>query len=262
MPEPKYRRPLNQTQINILLLLYRFRFTTIELLNDYLGITDSKYNYMRIKTLLDQKLIDRHYSGQDKIHGRYATYYLQPKGLKALTSVPGVSQDVLPDLYRDHRAHQGFIETCLLVLRCHNDLKRLYGAKMQFYSKTELRDYDFFPKTPPTAYLMIDNKPYLLEFLPSNTTYPAIRGRLAQLMEHYQSGIWAKSGVAYPTVLFICDTPYIERSVRRIGLRTIYKADVDPDDFPVNTTTFRALFGASNTAIWTNIDDPEELIVL
>lgn len=265
MKEPKYRRPLNYIQKDILLILYKFRFASIELIDSYLGIKDSKYSYVRLATLVEQKYIGRNFSEEDKINRKPATYYLLLDGIKVLKTIPDLNKKAFANASRDHRADPGFIERCLFVFKLYNKLRALYGDELEFYSKSEASEYDIFPRTLPDAYLIMPTRRYMLEWLPPSTNYPAIRGRLNRLIAHYKNGNWKAVDPQYPTILFVCDNSYIERQTLKIAKRSIQKAeDIDFDDMPMRTTTTKALFASpsKDVPIWSDIEDPEELVTM
>lgn len=265
MKEPKYRRPLNALQRDTLLVLYKFRFASVELIDEYLGKSGSKYSYVRLAGLVDQKYIGRQYSGEDKIYNRQAVYYLLPDGMQVLKTMPDLNQKALANTYNDRTRSHSFMESSLAIFRLYNSFRRLYGPSLQFYSKTEMSEYPFFPKNLPDGYITINNQPYLLEWLPASTTYPAMRGRLSQLIDHFESETWNKSGLNYPTILFVCDNPYLERQVQRIAKRSVYKAEeVDFDDMPMRTTTIKALVSSESKdeLIWSDVEDQEDPIAL
>lgn len=264
MKEPKYRRPLNNYQKDILLALYKFRFASIELLFKYQGLKSAVYTYKRVQRLVDQKYIGQLRSEGDVINRKPATLFLLPRGVQVLKSMPELSQKMF-SAYNNRRLSPAFRDRCLTIFRLYNRLIEIYGDHLTFYSKTEMSTHDVFPKPLPDGFITIASKPFLMEWLPATTAYPAIRGRLSQLITHYESSTWEQSGIKNPTVLFICEGTYIERQVQRIARRSILNSeDIDFDNMPMLTTTLNAFRGASSTRvpIWSNIEDPEEPVTL
>ncbi|HJQ08922.1 MAG TPA: hypothetical protein VJ836_05580 [Candidatus Saccharimonadales bacterium] len=60
-PEPKYRKKLNQEQIAVLQLLYRFRFASNEQIAKHQEKKSNKFIQKRLKILEDQALIAKRY---------------------------------------------------------------------------------------------------------------------------------------------------------------------------------------------------------
>ncbi len=101
MTIPRPRKHLNEQQNEILQILYKFRFATIELIVQYQELDSAKYTHTRLKILLEKKYIGRNYSGQDKIHGRPANYYLLTKGIWVLKEDPDINTKALNGIYKD-----------------------------------------------------------------------------------------------------------------------------------------------------------------
>jgi len=75
-PEPKYRKQLNQEQIAVLQMLYRFRFASNEQVAKFQEKPGSKAVQKRLKILEDQGLIAKRYDKSYKLQGKPAAYYL------------------------------------------------------------------------------------------------------------------------------------------------------------------------------------------
>ena len=267
MSQPKYRRPLNPKQLDILIILYKFRFANVDLFCRFLDLDNQSGMYKRLKILEDQNYIGRIFTNQDMIDRRPALYYLRTAGVNYLKTIDGVSHKAIANTVRDNNRKRSFIDRCLMILELHNKLRQLYGNKLQFYAKPEISDYDFFPKNLPDGYMLINEKPYMLEWFASNTPYQQIRGKISQLLTHYDSGEWDSSGEDYPTILFICADVYVERLVKRIASRAFYKAEdqgIDPEGLTILTTTLKAFNTAQDAqqTIWSDNREPEGLVRL
>jgi predicted transcriptional regulator len=82
--EPKYRRPLNNNQQDILRLLYKFRFSTSELIAKYLNKPNVKLVQKKLKLLEDRGYVAKRYDKSYKLRGKAARYYLTPKAARLL----------------------------------------------------------------------------------------------------------------------------------------------------------------------------------
>jgi predicted transcriptional regulator len=78
-PEPKYRKKLNEEQVAVLQLLWRFRFASNEQIAKYQQKPNSKAVQKRLKILEDQGLIAKRYDKSYKLQGKPAAYYLTPR---------------------------------------------------------------------------------------------------------------------------------------------------------------------------------------
>jgi len=155
--EPRYRRPLNAQQLHILHTLYRFRFTTTELLMQTEGVeTKHKMNH-RLKVLLDQDYIGRNYDPSYHLTGRHATYYLAAKGLKTLKAVPEskYSASVLRNMFKDKTASERFINRWLQIFEINCLLRSSYKEGVRVFTKSQLVAYEYFPQPAPDAYIRL-----------------------------------------------------------------------------------------------------------
>lgn len=249
----------------ILLILYKFRFASRNLIVQYMGLSSTTMTHYRLQDSCDAGYIFKHYSGKNKIAGKPASYCLTPRGMRILKTMPGLNHKALDNVYGDRTARPVFIDRCLVTFQLYNKLTELYGDDLEFYSKSEASKYKIFPRVLPDGYLIKGDKSYMLEWLPASTDYPVIRGRLNRLVDHYHSGNWKAAGTNYPTILFVCANGNIQRQVQKIAKRSIQRdEDIDFNDMPVYTSTIKALLGSANKdiPIWSNVEDPDDLITL
>src|SRR5476651_1690597 len=86
--EPSHRNRLNQKQLEILHLIYRFRFVTTKLVAECQGKSGGPAVYASLTNLADQGHIGRRYEPEYRLRGQYAAYYLLPDGVRALRRQP------------------------------------------------------------------------------------------------------------------------------------------------------------------------------
>lgn len=82
-----------------------------------------------------------------------------------------------------------------------------------------------------------------------------------QLITYVESNNYAESGNEFPIILFVCDTPAIERLAGRLARSLLNKSY---ESMSVYTTSIGALLQqqTSNEAIWLSLEDPDEPIAL
>src|SRR5476651_357600 len=146
------RNKLNDNQIKLLQLLYKFRFVTAELAAMHKGIRRSAVNNA-FAILLDQELIARHYDNSYKIKGKGATYYLTPKALRLLRDMYKLNEAVLRNLLKNKRLSDGFIDDNLTIMAAYLKLREAYPDSFNVFSVSELGDFDYFPEPKPNLYL-------------------------------------------------------------------------------------------------------------
>ena len=220
MKQPKYRRPLNPQQITILNTLYKFRFTNIALLAQNQQ-ANPRVISNRLKILVDQGYIGMNYDSSYRIAGRPATYYLATKGIRFLRQQSYTNESALRSIYHDKRTEDHRINHRLNVFQAYIQLKHTYPDRFKFYSKTELIDKAYTPKTKPDAY-MVDKetgKSYFLECLEDNVTYWTLRKTVRKYITFAEMEIWGKykPNQLHPEVLFICESEKMEKAVGRLA---------------------------------------------
>src|SRR5437667_6662229 len=85
-PKPKYRKKLNEEQVEVLQMLYRFRFASSEQIAQFQAKPGAKAIQKRLKILEDQGLIAKRYDKSYKLQGKPAAYYLTPTGARAFAA--------------------------------------------------------------------------------------------------------------------------------------------------------------------------------
>lgn len=259
---PKYRRPLNDKQLLILRVLYKFRFITVELMTKSGRRYDRDVIRSRLRILMEQNYIGRRYDNSYIKNNNYGIYYLLPDGIRALAKQPGLNHSVLHAVYNDRRVGEEFINHCLNIFELYRKFEKLYPDKYKMLTKSETAGHDYYPKLLPDIHLQNKqgNGDYFLELVDDSITPYIIRRKLNGYAEHYDSGDWEdKTDGDYPTILLVCSTPKIER-----GLQLRIPSLINADDLTVYTTSSKALMESSSSddEIWTNMEEPEVLVNL
>lgn len=255
---PKYRRPLNNEQAEVLNLLYKFRFGTSDLIAQCFGKSNGIYVYKRLKILHEQGYIGQRYDSSYRIQGKPAAYYLLPDGLRKLNERRAVEdKDALDGarLYKETKVSDAFVQYCLTVFEMYCKLKAQYGDGLHFFTKSQLANrYDYFSEFTPAVYVRISKdgteQDYFLEYLQSSKPFFAVIQRLKEYVEYADSGEWevATSSV-FPTVLLVCDTKKLSiRLMKRAGI-ALNEAD---DDLKFYGTTLDKLDS------WQNLADQDD----
>lgn len=263
--KPIVRKKLNELQIELLQILYKFRFGNANLISRYQGQTARNIN-VRLKNLSAQEYIDRFYSDTDRINRRQATYFLLPKAIRLLQKDPELDFKGLHLNYSSRSASPTFVSHWLRMFRLYLKFDELYGSKnLDFYTNTELAQETKFPKVRPDAFLSFggrhnDIPDCMFDLLESNKPIDQMRQRATRYIYHYETNDdWDGS---YPRILLICDNVGLERDIQRIVARTLDRSGkTEPEYY---TTTLKALYSArnSNTPVWTNPVEPEILMSL
>jgi hypothetical protein len=263
IPKPITHKQLNKLQIELLQVLYKFRFATADLISEYQGQTTRNSN-VRLKNLLGQEYIGRNYDDGYRIRHRPATYYLLPKAVRFLKTNPGLDAKGLHLGYYSRNAKPEFVNHWLRMFRIYMKLDELYGDNLELFTSSELAEQSIYPKVRPDAYLTFsgghDAYPNcVLDLIESNKPADQIRQKVVRYIAHYEA---VAAGDDYPRVLLVCDNSGLERELQRILARTLdYRGMMNLRYY---TTTLRALYGLyeASAPIWTNVQKPDESIAL
>lgn len=206
--QPSHKRKLNQKQLDLLELMYRFRFLTAPLLT---RLEDRKPEHRavansRLRILLSQEYLGRFYTGEMRVRGESAIYYLKQKGVSAIKNHLG--EDFVPrvgkNLSRDENATDQFIDHWLKVLEFYCEVREAY-PDADFFTQNELAHprYEYMPRPLPDGYLQInDDVHFFVDYIDASALYFKLTKRVKEYAAYAEEGKWA----IMPGVILICAT--------------------------------------------------------
>ncbi|MFI5275545.1 MAG: hypothetical protein ACHQT5_01845 [Candidatus Saccharimonadales bacterium] len=175
----------------------------------------------RLKVLFDQEYIGRRYDNSYQLQAKFATYFLLPKGIAVLKEQSSdVKYQVLRNLRNDAHVSERFIRHSINVFSVYACLRAAYINRFQFYTKSHMNGKEDYPEPLPDAHLCFQNVPgmehtkFLLEFVDGTRPHRIWRQRISRLIEYIDAGEWPESDIS-PALLFVCETPALEKRVRR-----------------------------------------------
>lgn len=258
--QPKYRRPLNDKQILILKLLYKFRFLTVGLLQTAQGHKYQATQNDRLKILYQQEYIGRHYDSSYRIDRRYAEYFILAKGINALKDLGVFRPTTLKNLYKDKTAKPQFIAHSLNIFELYNVFRGLYADTFSFYTKTELTGREDMPDILPDAYLrpkdLSGTKAFYLDYVDDLAQLLLVKRKITSYLKHADSDEWQDSGKTYPEVLLITELESTQKTLHKYIEKKLSYSGVD---ITFHTTSKKALI-ESNSAderIWHRVGEDE-----
>jgi len=264
------RSTLKQGQIDILELLYKYRFGSRQLLADSLGIKAGSSLHEKLQVFIKHGYIAMRLEKKLKLHGTPAAYYLTPKGLRTLAALPDhdyITDSMIKGSYKDSTVTQPFVTQTLRVYAQANRLTVAY-PNLKVFLRRDMSRYSYFPKPLPDAFLSLPIskgtplKRFFLDVIPDSLPTKPLYQRITSYAEFFDEGGWERVSDEPPILLLTCETGTTERRVRRAVKAALYKAETD-----VDIIAFTSTFGAvqnieENGAIWTSLDDPDELLSL
>ncbi len=261
----KHRRKLNTEQLEVLELLYKFRFGSNELIAQYFGKKDRSFVFKRLAILLEQGLIGKRFEPNYRLAGKPAAYYLTPAGARALQERRGQPEVDVKAIYKDKTVKDDFVRQCLDILAAYNRLRAQFGDRLKFFTRANINndDFDYFPQPLPDAYLRVrlggDEKQYFLDFYYDNQPFFAAVKKIKKYVDYAEGGTWDNTGTSLPVVLAVCESPGLQKRLqKRIAVAT---KDSWSDELTFATTTKAELLGAGAT-IWQPATNPGATVSL
>lgn len=228
---PRYKKPLalpivlhamenlniTPKQLQILLLLYRFRFLDRIQIQQFLNHKNHRRIIAWLNDLTDKNIIGKQYSRKFK-ENKPATYHLATKSRKILLEQPNTSEKLLKRVYRDKTRSKRLINHCLLVANIYFYLEKQIQTNkntLHFFTKTDLSNHYYLPYNRPDAYIAIKSenqtKRYFLEIIDEGTPRFMLRSKIAQYVEYLDEGTWQdKTGHPDPALLLVCPNETIK----------------------------------------------------
>lgn len=257
--EPKHRKKLNTEQLEVLELLYKFRFGSNDLFANYFGKKDRSFVFKRLSILLDQGLIGKRFDSSYRIKGKPAAYYLLPAGARVLQESRPDRPINIKAIYKDKTVSEDFVNYCFEVFSLYCQLKRTYGDSIKFITKSQLANrYDYFEDFVPSVYIRLNvdgsEKHFFLEYLQNSKPFFTILRRLGQYIEYADSGEWeAGTNSDLPKVLLVCDNPSLQKRLLKKASRIFADAGDEIGFY---------IAGSESINEWQGLDDPDEIISL
>ena len=258
---------ITKQQLQILVRIYNFRFVSTAQLQQLLAKKQIQQVQQRLNLLLVRGYIGRNFSKQDRLTGRYASYYLLPKGMKVLKQAKGYTFNpkVFHNIYKDKTASTRFINHCIGLGDINCNLKRLHGSNLEYFSKNSLIDLDHFPDPRPDAYLRIgadtknleERSEHFLEYCEEIVPFFVYRKRIKQYVEYIEDGLWEEAtSRPSPIIRLVAETPVLQRRLQRFIKQYLSNYYSIPHArFLV--TNMELLKTSTEQAIWTRITQEE-----
>lgn len=263
------RSVLKPGQIQILELLFKYRFGSRQLLADSVGLKAASL-FHKLEVLIKHGLIAKRQEPRQKLLGQPAAYFLTPKGLRTLAALPKheyITETVIKASYKDGTVSLPFITHTLRVYAVTNHINALYPA-LKIYMRRDMQRYPYFPETLPDAFLSLPTtgnqlpKRFFLDLIPDNLPSKPFFQRLSRYADFFDDGGWNPVSTEPPLLLLIGETGATERRIRRTAKAALYQAETD-EEIEAYTTTLPAIQNLSTDGtIWTHLDDPDELLAL
>ncbi|MCL4418438.1 MAG: hypothetical protein M1365_17425 [Actinobacteria bacterium] len=202
--------PITKSQRQIIFYLYKFRYLTILQFQKLFNHIDSKRVREWLNDLQKKKYINVIKDEKD-ITKPYVFCLAQRAG-HILKSEEDIDENFLNWLYKEKDKTEEFIQRNLFVADCY-----LYflkntdkNSKLSFFTKQDLKDYDYFPEDLPDAYIDLEengeNTRYFLELFEKDMLSDISRSRVNYYFKYSDEGTWQENtdNSSFPGLLIVC----------------------------------------------------------
>lgn len=216
-------------QLEILLLLFRFRFLDRTHIQRFLDHKDPRRINTWLKDLTERNIVGRKYSTKLKDNTQPAVYYLATKSRKILLDEEITSDKLLKRVYREKSRSERLINHCLFLANIYFYLLKQSirtGDILHFYTKTDLHNHYYLPYNRPDAYIALEEsegqiKRYFLEIVDEGTPRFMLRSKISQYIDYFSEQTWQnKTGHPFPSLLFVCPNEtlksYLHKHIRQV----------------------------------------------
>lgn len=227
---------LTKLQLELVELVYKFRFVTAQLVSEKYGRKSKVVMYTRLQLLYNKKILGRYYDGHMRLRGESAYYYLLPNGIAALKAHSDpklVSRRTLSATYKDPAANPTFIADSLAIFQLYNQYRKLYGEAISFSTKSNMTFdvFDYFPEPIPNGFIRHveagTTQYYFLEYIGAHITPVGQYKLVKKYADYVEDGKWSSRRSGSPIILLVCET----ESVRKAIKKQVVASDLADDHF-------------------------------
>ena len=236
-------KKLLKRQLALLVLVYRFRFVTIAQIMTYEGQKHHESVRRRLDELVNRGFLFKRADKTYVIDRRPAEYSLTPAAISVLRNIPGTSEREFKRLYARKDVSERFIACSLALFDIRNQFARLYGDRLSFVTKPQLKvdTFDYLPYPLPEAFITLEadtdrERHFFVEYFDDSLSIGLHGRKIARYMSYEQEGEWNVTELSFPVVLIVCQSKrmlmkakkrvcYLERQSES-GIR-FYLVDLD-----------------------------------
>ena len=255
-------------QIEIIDLVYKFRFINRTQIQKILNHKDPRRINAWLKELVEYKYLGRIYSKKLLENTKPAIYYLSFASIKFIKERKDFELKDVKKFYEDKKASQKFIDHCINLVAFYLQIKELERATTNTYlhlSKTEAQTYEQLRELKPDAYIEMTKRKsktkmvkirYFLDILDPHVPRYALRYRIKQYIDfHDNESNWKQltNDGKFPYILLIFpDTKKLNHIKKYIKEQLEREFFVDDMVFSL-TTTKELLEQGFKSQIWETI---------
>lgn len=255
--------PITKQQKQIPKFLYRFRFLNTNQIQKLMGHKLPTRIQAWLKNLKDKGYIGTNYKRKTFEEGnKPVIYYLKPKVRKILENEENFNLNLFNSrIYKEHQRGEKFVNHCIFVA----DMFLFFLSKkekkedLQFFTKTDLVDYDYFPDTELDGYIVVKNGKkttrYFLNIFDPYTPAFVYRNIFKKYSDYAKSKKWENStgNTPLPLVLFVCHSDNMQKHIY-FHAKAKFEKQANNKISLFLTTRDTIQFAKNNTDIWQKVD--------
>ena len=222
--KPNKLKRLTKQQLELVELVYKFRFVTSKLVSEKYGRKSKAVIYTRLQLLCAREILGKHYDGHMRLRGEQASYYLLPDGIAALKAQSDpelVSRRTLQAVYKDRTAKKTFINDSLAIFGLYNYYRELYGEDISFSTKSNMTftAFDYFPEPIPNGFIRHVQSGtaqyYFFEYIASHLSPVGQYKLVKKYADYFESDVWSPRRSGSPIVLLVCEAESVLKAIRK-----------------------------------------------
>ena len=235
-------RELSKKQQETLVVMYKFRFVTAELLTTYYKLSSTEATNRHLAVLLTLGHIGRMYSPASRMAGVPAYYYLLPHSFKYVARAHTAYSDTVSKRIRnDTKASKEFVLECIEVFRTSQALSHQSDYPLKVFSRSDFVHYSYFPKPEPdlyTTYTIADKRHHNFVYVvtPGKPLFLLLR-RIKAYIDYREADEWeTATGSNAPGCMIVVHSEKEQLKIRRKVEQLAYANDAYIDDLDLQIT--------------------------
>jgi len=230
---------LREKQIEILKLLYRFRFLNRKQIQKFLKHKDHRLIIQWLNSLTNKEYLKRIYSNKFGENTKPAIYFLakkarivlkQQKDTKDAESIK-LKENLLKRIYKEDTRTQKFINRCIFIADIYLSLEeniKETKSELTFYAKTDLYGIDYLINPTPDIYFAVKNKSkeqksrYFLDIFDPDIPRFVAKMRINEYLKYYDSDEWqSNTNKPFPNIILVLPTETLKQYAKRYLIRNV-----------------------------------------
>lgn len=257
---------ITKKQKEILLYLLKFRFLHTHQIQTLMNHKNPNRTLSWLKDLIEKDYVKRHYDRKSFTdNAKPAVYYLGPKSRHVIAKEKEMDLENLEFIYQEKRREKKFINRCLFIadvflyLLSQKDEEEV----MKFFTKIDLRGYEYFPDPLPDAFIAVKGKTetrrYFLDFFDAFTPPFVLRSRVRMYLDYAEKSDWDENTdyVPLPSILFICSNQRTKNHIKHYS-KALFEKTYE-DKIKLFLTTIGKIINSEDKNIWEKVSVSTEV---